>query len=220
MVATLPLLLVAVLLQLLLSIPLANGFASVTLKATPSIFLRSERGPFVPVVSMTSSVNNLLEDDESSATAIFMSSTHDNDNSLPEGSLRSRLRKATGFSMTAFRATMRAATGISLTAIYASALAATGAFVRKTMALILAPLPPWFRYFLQPFLILYYAPLFILRSLTGPTGKKAREAHEHFVDGFKSAVDAAEKKAGGYWPVHVNGELRRGCVVLFCLEKK
>ena len=117
------------------------------------------------------------------------------------------MRKATGFSLTAFRAAWRAATGISLTALYASALAATSAFVREAMALILSPFPPWFRYFLQPFLILYYAPLIILRNLTGPTRKRARETHKVFVEGFKSAVDAAEKKADGYWPVHVNGKI-------------
>lgn len=178
----------------------ANGFSHILpLKTTPSI-QRSSAGPHY----MTSSVHSFLEDDEAASTAIFMSTTNDSEDPKPNGSLRSRLRQATGFSLTALRATMRAATGISLTAIYASALAATSAFVRKTMAVVLSPLPPWFRYFLQPFLILYYAPLFILRNLAGPTGKRARETHEHFLDGFKAAVDAAEKKADGYWPVHVN----------------
>jgi len=122
-------------------------------------------------------------------------------------SLRDRLRKLTGFSFTALRATVRAATGISLTAVYASTLAATGAVVRKTMAFFLAVFPTWFRYFLQPFLVLYYMPLFILRSLTGPTRKKARETHEHFVEGWKQAVKAAEDaQEDGYWPVHVNDE--------------
>lgn len=139
-------------------------------------------------------------------SAHAMSTRKESDGHQRDPSLRKRLRQITGFSLTAFRATMRAATGISLTAIYASAFAATSAFVRKTMTWILAPLPAWFRYFLQPFLILYYAPLFILRNLAGPTGKRAKETHELFVDGFKSAVEAAEKKADGYWPVHVNGK--------------
>jgi hypothetical protein len=155
-------------------------------------------------VSMTSSVHAFLEDEDQSGT-VLMSATNDNQDPKP-GSARSRLRRATGFSMTACRATLRAATGISLTAVYASTLAATSAYVRKAMALILSPLPAWFRYFLQPFLILYYAPLFILRNLAGPTGKQARETHELFVGGFKSAVDAAEEKADGYWPVHVTEE--------------
>ena len=155
--------------------------------------------------SMTSSIHSVsaFEDDEPFATAVYMSSTGDSDNQRP---LRSRLRRATGFSLTAFRRTMRAATGISLTAIYASALAATSKWVRKIMALLLSFLPPWFRYFLQPFLIMYYAPLLILRNLAGPTGKRARASHEVVVDSFKAAVDAAEEKADGYWPVHVNGK--------------
>lgn len=155
--------------------------------------------------SMTSSIHSVsaFEEDEPSATAVYMSSTEDADNQRP---LRSRLRRATGFSLTAFRRTMRAATGISLTAIYASALAATSKWVRKAMALLLSPLPPGFRYFVQPFLIMYYAPLLILRNLAGPTGKRARASHEVVVDSFKAAVDAAEEKADGYWPVHVNGK--------------
>ena len=183
------------------------GFATAPKPAARYVRTSSLQNDCKVAASMTSSIHSsfLPEDGEPFATAVFMSSTKqtdDNDNQQP---LRSRLRRATGFSLTAFRRTMRAATGISLTAIYASTLAATSKWVRTAMALILSFLPPSFRYFLQPFLILYYAPLFILRSLTGPTGKKARESHEVLVDSFKAAVDAAEKKADGYWPVHVNG---------------
>ena len=95
-------------------------------------------------LSMTSSVSALNED-ESYSTAVHMSSNKDVEKDRDGSSLRDRLRKITGFSLTAFRATMRAATGISLTALYASALAATSAFVRKTMAIVLSPLPPWVR---------------------------------------------------------------------------
>jgi len=152
--------------------------------------------------------SSLVPSEDPQSTSIFMSSSHETENNKNNRrqSFRVRMRQATGFSLTAFRATMRAATGISLSAIYGSALVTTSAVVRKFMAMVLAPLPAWFRYFLQPFLILYYAPLFILRNLAGPTGKRARETHEVFVDGFKAAVDAAEQKAGGYWPVHVNGK--------------
>lgn len=62
---------------------------------------------------------------------------------------------------------------------------------------------------MQPFLILYYTPLIILRSMVGSTStsrEEARQAHEHFVDGLKEAVKVAEKvNKDGYWPVHVNG---------------
>lgn len=149
--------------------------------------------------------SGLVAVSSSSSHAMLSQSETDNPN---DPYLRKRMRQITGFSLTAFRATMRAATGISLTALYASALAATSAFVRRIMALVLAPLPAWFRYFLQPFLILYYAPLFILRNLTGPTGKRARETHKCFVSGFREAVEVAEHKAEGYWPVHIDGKLQ------------
>lgn len=119
--------------------------------------------------------------------------------------LRTRLRRLTGFSLTASRATMRALTGISLTTIYASVLAISGAWVRQTMKVILSIFPTWFRYFLQPFLILYYAPLFTLRNWTGPTRREARTAHEHFVEGWKHAVELADDKTS-YWPIHVNAQ--------------
>jgi len=52
----------------------------------------------------------------------------------------------------------------------------------------------------------------ILRSLVGTTrtsNQEARQAHEHFVEGWKKAVEVAEKvNEDGYWPVHVSGELK------------
>jgi hypothetical protein len=57
--------------------------------------------------------------------------------------IRKKLRKATGFSLTAFRSTWRAATGISLSAIYASALAASGLWIRNVMSVILSIFPAW-----------------------------------------------------------------------------
>lgn len=119
--------------------------------------------------------------------------------------LRNKLRQVTGFSMTAFRATARAATGISLSAIYASTLAATGLWIRYIMSKILSIFPPGFRYFLQPFLVFYYAPLFILRGLCGPNRNAQRRKHERIVEGWKEAVEFAEvTKKGEYWPVHVD----------------
>lgn len=120
-----------------------------------------------------------------------------------ESGLRGQLRKMTGFSLTALRKTLRLATGISLTAIYASTVATTGAWIRQTMKVILSVFPPWFRYFVQPFLILYYAPLFILRNLTGPTRKRAVQTHESFLEGWKEAVKLADKKSN-YWPITVS----------------
>jgi hypothetical protein len=116
---------------------------------------------------------------------------------------RDRLRKLTGVSLTALRATMRAATGISSTAIYASTKAATGAWIRTIMKAILAPFPASFRYFLQPFLVLYYAPLFILRIWTGPTRKLRRKKHEEFLEGWKHAVKSADEKSTN-WPLRLD----------------
>jgi len=116
--------------------------------------------------------------------------------------LRSRLRQWTGFSFTALRATLRAATGISLSAIYVSTVAATGAWIRNIMKLCLSIFPAWLRYFVQPFLVLYYAPLFIIRNVTGPTRKNAKQTHEHFIEGWKQAVQEADETTA-YWPIHL-----------------
>mmetsp|Transcript_2565 Transcript_2565/g.5068 ORF Transcript_2565/g.5068 Transcript_2565/m.5068 type:complete len:231 (-) Transcript_2565:133-825(-) len=122
-----------------------------------------------------------------------------------ENSLRSSLRKATGFSLTALRATCRAATGISLSAIYLATVAATGEWIRQTTKFVLSIFPPWMRYFVQPFLILYYVPMFILRNLTGPTRRRAQKTHEAVLDSWKDAVQKADETVT-YWPMHVDDE--------------
>ncbi|GKY94666.1 hypothetical protein MPSEU_000432000 [Mayamaea pseudoterrestris] len=94
-------------------------------------------------------------------------------------------------------------TGISATAIYTSAVALSGAWIRTIMALVLNIWPTWLRYFVQPFLVLYYAPLLILRNLAGPNRSNARRSHDHFVEGWKRAVQVADGSTQ-YWPVHVN----------------
>ena len=120
--------------------------------------------------------------------------------------LRGSLRKMTGFSLTALRKTCRAATGISLSAIYLACLAATGNWIRQTTKFVLSALPPWARYFVQPFLILYYVPIFILRNLVGgPTRLRARRTHNAVLDSWKDAVDKADD-AVAYWPIHVDEE--------------
>lgn len=119
--------------------------------------------------------------------------------------IRTSLRKATGFSLTALRTTFRTATGISFTAIYLTTLAATGNWIRQTTKFVLSIFPPWARYFVQPFLILYYVPIFILRNLTGPTRRRARKTHEAVLDSWKDAVQKADDKVA-YWPIHVDEE--------------
>jgi hypothetical protein len=121
--------------------------------------------------------------------------------------LRDKLRQATGFSSTAFRSAWRTATGVSLSALYATTALIAGLWIRTISATVLGIFPAWFRYFIQPFLVLYYAPIFILRGLSGPTRKNARAKHELVIDGWKEAIGFAEKAGmDGYEPVQWNGE--------------
>lgn len=142
-----------------------------------------------------------------SLSILFESKPGVNNSSQEEDSntLRSSLRKLTGFSLTALRATCRAATGISLTTIYLATVAATGAWIRQTTKFVLSIFPPWARYFVQPFLVLYYVPMFFLRNLTGPTRRQARKSHEAVLDSWKDAVQKADDTVA-YWPIHVDEE--------------
>lgn len=121
---------------------------------------------------------------------------------------RSKLRKLTGFSFTAFRVTMKAATGFSLTASRATLRGLTGVSISGIMKVITGVFPLWARAFFQPFLMLYYTPLIILRSLIGSTKNsksEAKAAHEYLIDGWTQAIIASEDaQNGGYWPVHVD----------------
>lgn len=105
---------------------------------------------------------------------------------------------------------MRATTGFSLTALRATLRAATGVSISGTLKAILGVFPTWFRYFLQPFLILYYWPLMYMRAVVGTTKTARAEAmasHEAVVEGWKQAIEVAEGvQRDGYWPVHVNDD--------------
>jgi hypothetical protein len=120
--------------------------------------------------------------------------------------IRNKLRQATGFSFTVFRATLRGITGISLSAIYAGALAATGLWIRQAMSAVLSVFPTSFRYFLQPFLVMYYTPLILIRSFASPKNRKrALKKHETVLEAWKEAVVVAEQtEKDGYWPVVVS----------------
>jgi hypothetical protein len=79
-----------------------------------------------------------------SSTSVLAQSEHSNDDENGAMlSLRSQLRRLTGFSLTALRATLRATTGISLTALYASTVAATSIFIRTVMKSVLSIFPTW-----------------------------------------------------------------------------
>lgn len=133
--------------------------------------------------------------------------------SFSSSSPRSKLRQITGFSLTALRSTLRAVTGLSLTTLRVTLRAATGmslsTFISETNRRVFDVLSPSLRYFLQPFLIAYYAPLLLIRYwMVGPSRQYVEDSqsgHERIVEGWRRAVEAAEKaNADGYWPVHLN----------------
>jgi hypothetical protein len=120
--------------------------------------------------------------------------------------VRDHLRKVFGFSWTALRAAWRTATGISLSALYASTRAATGAWLREPTRWVLSLLPSGARYFIQPFLIVYYVPLYLIRSNTDPKLRQLRldqrvaAAHECFGASDATPADGgSEIFADSYW---------------------
>lgn len=116
-------------------------------------------------------------------------------------SFRGTMRATTGFSLTTFRATMRAATGISLSAIYLSIIGFTSGLVRDAMKIILSVLPTSFRYFLQPLLVLYFFPLFLLRTWTSPSlRRERRDLKAALKEDWNRGVEAAEAKLDESFP--------------------
>ncbi|KAL3811366.1 hypothetical protein ACHAXA_011330 [Cyclostephanos tholiformis] len=166
------------------------------------------------------SASRAIESGDADAEAAAVAHDDDDDVKAPSrrspsivNSIRSTLRHRTGISISALRSTLRAATGFSLTALRSTLRAATGislsGVVRDVMRVVLECLTPASRYFLQPFLIAYYVPLMIVRyRLVGPTStydEDGRRHHEVIVEGWRRAVEAAERaNADGYWPVHLN----------------
>lgn len=166
----------------------------------------ASRPPLFAKVAV-SSISNTNPRSLSLLSAHYASSDESTDVNLSFSTMaRNRLRAATGFSFTVFRATLRGITGISLTTLYAGTLAATGLWIRKAMSAVLSLVPASFRYFLQPFLVIYYTPLILLRGLTSPTARKRAVAkHNTVVEAWKEAVTLAEKtEKSGYWPVAVS----------------
>lgn len=121
-------------------------------------------------------------------------------------SIRASGRAATGVSLSAIRASGRAVTGISLTATRTFCRTATGVSVTTVLKTIVAAFPLWVRYFMQPFLILYYTPFVVVRSIVESRGD-ARKTHEHFVEAIREAVHVAGKvNESGDWPVYVDDD--------------
>lgn len=124
-------------------------------------------------------------------------------------SIRNQLRAITGFSLTSFRTTVRTITGISLSTLYATSIACTNLYIRQCMKYVLQSIPPSFRYFFQPFLILYYVPFYIIKTLCNPknsttnSNQQQQKQHESFVTAWKHAIQIADETTS-YWPIHVN----------------
>ena len=120
--------------------------------------------------------------------------------------LQDRLRQARGFLLTALQTAGRTANGISFAAIYGMAVAVSGLWIRTATSIILAIFPAWFRYFLQPFLIAYYLPIFIIRGLTGPTRKQAEAKRKAMEERWKDIIEFGKQSENYcYLPVEVNG---------------
>mmetsp|Transcript_13730 Transcript_13730/g.20235 ORF Transcript_13730/g.20235 Transcript_13730/m.20235 type:complete len:196 (-) Transcript_13730:246-833(-) len=153
-----------------------------------------------PVESIVRKVAPRAVSDLQSSSLFAFVHASANDDEEPKGrfsAVRATMRKSTGISLTAIRATMRAATGVSLTAMYLSVFGFTSQWVRESMKFVLSIFPPSFRYFLQPFLVLYYAPLFMLRTWTSPQLRRERRdmtsALREDWDRSLQAADAALK---------------------------
>ena len=120
--------------------------------------------------------------------------------------LQDRLRQAREFLLTALQTAGRTANGISFAAIYGIAVAVSGLWIRTATSIILAIFPAWFRYFLQPFLIAYYLPIFIVRGLTGPTRKQAEAKRKAMEERWKDIIEFGKQSENYcYLPVEVNG---------------
>jgi len=134
------------------------------------------------------------------STIINKSSRSDTNN---EG-IRNKLRQLTGFSISAIRLSLHA----SITAARIGLRGFTGKVVTKTMKRFTAIFPTWIRYFMQPFLVMYFTPVMILKSLCDrPNYNEALASHNKLVQGWKNAVERAELVQNGeYWPVHVNAD--------------
>jgi len=128
-----------------------------------------------------------------------ISSMNIEERSIQRIGIRNRLHRLTGFSISAIRASLRASTGFSLTAARLALGGFTGAIVTKTMKQFTAIFPSYIRYFIQPFLILYFTPIMILKGLCDRPKHYTEDlaSHQNLVKGWKNAVQRAELVQNG-----------------------
>lgn len=192
----------------------ASSFQSIPLSPSCNRH-HSHHASFNSHITTTNNISNMQGLRPSSSTVSNTNNSNNNSNTnIEEGSIaliligiRNRLRQMTGFSISAIRASLRVSTGFSLTAARLALRGFTGGIVTKTMKQFTAIFPSSVRYFMQPFLILYFTPIMILKSLCDrPKHYTERLAsHQNLLNGWKNAVRRAERvQNGDYWPVHVN----------------
>jgi len=194
----------------------ANAFMSppngrALLNPSPSILLVQCNGPkstsYPKLGYVRSYESPLFSSTLGNSASSYLSMQNDGSNDVDgeKSGIRKEIGKLTGLSFTVIRASVRATTGLSITAMRTFLRTFTGVSVTGTMKKLFGLLPPWGRYFLQPFLIMYYVPLVLLKGLVGSTStskKDARASHEQLVDYWKEAIQMAENQSVS-WPLHV-----------------
>ena len=115
----------------------------------PLLTLKESSGLLLPIKSLNhntihpNAIRQSTIQTHSTRTSISLEvySTESNDNE--EITFRSKMRKVTGFSLTASRAAIHATTGVSLTALRTTLRTLTGISVTGTMKWILGLFPMW-----------------------------------------------------------------------------
>jgi len=192
------------------------------------LYPRSNEVILNPIQLFLKSNNKSLEDDDLVESSLQSPASHDCTVETPSSGrkglfsgVRSYMRAATGFSITSLRATMRAATGVSITKLVKKftgmiPIGVRSAFPKvnnvyknSSITRMLGSLLVLFqlRFIFQPFLILYFWPLFLFRCLLGLSKDskiEARQNHNRFVTAWKDALKAAqEANESDKWPFNV-----------------
>lgn len=194
------------------STPSSNAFSVQPRSTSTSIHISRSPTPATKVVHSPSSHSNLFSRTPkyTSIQPLNTLSSSSDDAAEEPPTYSGILDALTGFSLSTARASIRATTGLSLTVSRTTLRGLTGVSMTGLMEKAIGLFPAWFRYFLQPFLVMYYTPLMILKGLLGPT-KTAKEealaAHERVIEGWKDAIMAAEQVQEN-WPLHVTDDGR------------
>jgi hypothetical protein len=189
------------------------GLSAVAFGATVSAFSHSRSQPLPPLRlqhAFSSTSRYLHRPSSTTCWSVFALGSSDHGVDIDTGGLpvvptmspMARVRQQlAGVSVTALRTTIRTATGVSLTALYASTLAVSGVWIRQVMRLILSIFPSWARYFVQPFLVLYYVPLYMLRSISSPKTRNENSVAEGW---YQPVETETLDQRPSYWPLDLS----------------